>query len=309
MNNDSCKQTKNSLIIPERIQLESVYGCNAHCTMCPVHLHSERKKGTMSFDLFKYIVDELHPYKDHITKFDLWGLGEPLLDMNLVKKVKYAKDKGFQNLAIATNADLLNSEIAMQLFQARLDTILFSIDGITKETHESIRINTNFLRIIENANNAILIRNQKNYKTRFVFRFIRQENNSDEWDGYKEYWEQRISRERGDIIIGYDRHTWGGELKDFEPISAKQKIPDETPCHHLFDRLIVLCDGTVPLCCSDLHHAQYSFGNVHDMSPIEVFNSKKIQQFRSIHNSGKRKNIKICKECSILESEMAQEIN
>jgi len=309
MENNSNKQCIKDFVIPERIQLETVYGCNARCTMCPVHLPSARKKGIMSFDLFKYIVDEMVPYKQHITKFDLWGLGEPLLDKNLVKKIQYAKDMGFQNLAIATNAELLKSNIMNQLFQAQLDTILFSIDGISKETHESIRVNTDFYRVVDNANNAIIIRNKHNYKTRFVFRFIRQEINNDEWIGFKEYWEKRISREHGDIIIGYDRHTWGGELNGFEPLNSKQKMPDETPCHHLFDRLIILWDGTVPMCCSDLHHAKYSFGNINEIAPIEAFNSKIINKLRNIHNSGKRKSIKLCKECSILDSEIVQEIN
>jgi len=308
MNIDSNKQLETNIVIPERIQLESVHGCNARCTMCPVHLPSERKKGVMSFDLFKYIVDEMLPYKDQITKFDLWGLGEPLLDKNLVKKIQYAKDMGFQNLAIATNADLLDSETTTKIFQARLDTIIFSIDGTTKEIHESIRLKTNFSRIIENTNNAILIRNENNFKTRFVFRFIRQDINKDEWHAYKDYWEKRISKQKGDIIIGYDMHTWGGELSDADTILNKQKIPDDISCHHLFDRLIILWDGTVPMCCADLHHARYRFGNVLNMSPINVFNSTKIQKFRIIHNSGKRKNMELCKKCSILESELSQEI-
>jgi len=308
MDNIKEKMSSTQLIIPERLQLETVHGCNARCTMCPIHLASERKKGIMSFELFKYIVDKMIPFKENITKFDLWGLGEPLLDKNIASKIRYAKDKGFQNLAIATNVDLLNSEIVTQLYQAKLDTILFSIDGVTKQTHESIRINTNFERVIENANNAIKIRNENNYKTRFVFRFIRQEKNKNEWQGFKEYWKKRISKKYEDIIICYNRHTWGGELKDFVSPVLNHNICTEKPCHHIFDRLIILWDGTVPLCCSDLHHAHYCFGNVKDISPVDLFNCKKFQKIRYIHNSGKRMTIKICKECTILESEMTQEI-
>lgn len=36
-------------------------------------------------------------YKEHIQKFDLFGLGEPLLDKTLFEKIKYAKSKGFKN--------------------------------------------------------------------------------------------------------------------------------------------------------------------------------------------------------------------
>jgi MoaA/NifB/PqqE/SkfB family radical SAM enzyme len=74
---------REGLIIPERIQLEIVFGCNASCSMCPVDLPTDRNKGVMSMDLFKDIVDEMNPYKNSIEKFDLWGLGEPLLDKGL----------------------------------------------------------------------------------------------------------------------------------------------------------------------------------------------------------------------------------
>ena len=294
-------------VIPERIQLETVFGCNARCTMCPVHRTSERKKGIMSFELFKYVVDELAPYKEHINKFDLWGLGEPLLDKNLSEKVNYAKKKGFRSVAIATNADLLSGKLVASLYKAGLDTIIFSIDGIRKLTHESIRINTDFDRVVENAEEAIARRNEGEYATRFVFRFIRQLGNRDEWEGFRDFWGLRISKKNRDVVIGYDMHTWGGEIN--VPGCAKiRRVPDSIPCHHVFDRLIVLWDGTVPLCCSDLHRANYAFGKIGDGSPIEIFNSVRAQRVREIHKAGKRLSMKICAECTILESEAAQEI-
>ena len=301
---------KEEYIIPSRIQIEGVYGCNAWCTMCPVHSKSERKKGVMSLRFFKQIVDQMEPYKENISKFDLWALGETLLDKNLAEKIRYAKDKGFQNLAIATNVDLLTEEFAKSLFEARLDTIIFSIDGTTKKTQESIRVRTVFERIMKNALRTIEIRNEGDYKTRFVFRFIRQKVNYSEWEEFREFWKERVSEEKGDLVIGYDVHTWGGEIDI--PIGGEeviQKVPDHVPCHHVFDRLIVLRDGTVPLCCSDLHHAKYAFGNVKDSSPIEIFNNQIAKKFRKIHNTGKRNQMKICADCTILESELAQEIS
>ncbi len=294
------------IVIPERIQLESVFGCNARCTMCPVHRPSKRKKGTMSFELFKYIVDELTPYKDSIKKFDFWALGEPLLDKNLVQKVAYAKGKGFRSLAIATNADLLTSKLAGALFEAGLDTIIFSIDGTSKETHEGIRVNTDFDRVINNAEQAIMRRDEGGYATRFVFRFLRQACNHQEWDDFRRFWSERISKDNGDKIIVYDAHTWSGAIK-LNVYHQDQEVSSEIPCHHIFDRLIILSDGTVAMCCSDLHLADHAFGNVKDASPIEIFNNIKAQKIREIHKTGKRLSMNICKKCTILKSEKTQE--
>ena len=197
----------NKIVIPERIQLEAVFGCNASCIMCPVNIPSKREKGVMSQELFQKIIDEMAPFKDRIDKLDLWGLGEPLLDRNLYQKIKYAKSKGFRNLAIATNADLLKEEYQQLVLESGLDTVIFSIDGSTKATHENIRVNTHFDNVIDNARSIIDKRNRGSYRTRFVFRFIRQETNKQEWGAFQEYWKSKIATDRGDIIIGYDAHS------------------------------------------------------------------------------------------------------
>ena len=299
----------NKIVIPERIQLEAVFGCNASCIMCPVNIPSKREKGVMSQELFQKIIDEMAPFKDRIDKLDLWGLGEPLLDRNLYQKIKYAKSKGFRNLAIATNADLLKEEYQQLVLESGLDTVIFSIDGSTKATHENIRVNTHFDNVIDNARSIIDKRNRGSYRTRFVFRFIRQETNKQEWGAFQEYWKSKIATDRGDIIIGYDAHSWGGEipLPEGESLERTPEI-ERKPCHHVYDRLIVLHDGTVPLCCSDLHHARYALGNVKEASPIEIFNNAYIGKIRKLHEAGKKNQMGICKECTILYSEAAQDV-
>ena len=296
-----------NLIIPERIQVETVFGCNASCIMCPVNMPTKRKKGVMSLELFKKIVDEIEPYKNHIKKFDLWGLGAPLLDNTLFEKIKYAKSKGFGSLAIATNANLLDEKKQDKILESGLDAVIFSIDGTKKETHESIRKGVNFDRVVKNAKSIIEKRDRGNYRTRFVFRFIRQDLNKNQWAEFKKFWGSLISKEKGDKIIGYDMHSWGGELP-LSKINQKNHEIALKPCHHVFDRLMILWDGTVPLCCSDLHHANYSLGNVKDSLPIEIFNNEKITNIRKIHLAHKKNSMKICKECTILYSEMHQEI-
>jgi radical SAM protein with 4Fe4S-binding SPASM domain len=195
------------------------------------------------------------------------------------------------------------------LLKSGLDTVIFSIDGCTKNTHEDIRKGVNFDRVVANAANIIKKRNQGDYDTRFVFRFIRQKVNKAEWDGFRDYWSGLITTDKNDIIICYDVHSWGGERTGFgEETKEKLDVSAATCCHHVFDRLIVLWDGTVALCCSDLHHGRYSIGNVRDASPIEIFNNEKMNRIRELHKTGLKDNIEICKKCSILYSESAQEV-
>ena len=128
----------NYQIIPKRVTIETIYGCNATCIMCPISLPSKRKKGKMDMELFKKILNDLEPYRDKIEMMDFFGLGEPLLDPLIFKRIRIAKDMGFRGLGISTNADLLNKDKQENLLKSGVNNVIFSIDGFKKQTHESL---------------------------------------------------------------------------------------------------------------------------------------------------------------------------
>ena len=72
--------------------------------------------------MFENIIDSLEPYKQKIEKVDLFGLGEPLLDKFIFDRIKYVKKRGFRNVAISTNADLLDEN--------KQDLLLFNWSAI-----------------------------------------------------------------------------------------------------------------------------------------------------------------------------------
>jgi len=237
------------ILIPSHIQIEVVRGCNAKCRMCPLNYAKSElpiKAGRMSEENFKKIINKFLPYVSQIKYVSLWELGEPLLDKGLFWKIKYLKKHNFKNVAIATNADLLDEKKQMGLLEAGIDTIICSIDGTDKKTHESIRINTNFERVVKNVQSCIEKRNKGNYKTRFLIRMIRQKLNYKQWPKYIKYWEKYIDRTKRDDIIAFDVHDWGGTR-------CKEKNIDwSIPCLDLNERMIIDFDGEVTLCCGEI---------------------------------------------------------
>lgn len=295
-----------NILIPKRVTIETVFGCNANCIMCVINHSTERKKGIMPWELFTFIIEDLVNYKNKIEKLDLFGLGEPLLDPLIFQRIKYVKDKGFQNISISTNADLLNKEKQKSLLETGIDTILFSIDGTKKQTHESIRRGVAFERVVENCKSIINLRDNGNYRTKFIIRFIIQDINKNELEDFKNFWKNILSKEKNDMIITYDMHSWGGQVLKKEDILKGNSNPeiDKKPCHHFTDILYILADGTVPICHEDALCAKYNFGNVKDSSPISVFNSAKRKEFLNLHNAGKKTELDLCRECTILYSEL-----
>lgn len=167
-------------VIPKHVQIETINGvCTARCTMCTIETWT-RKPMVMNKEIFSRILEKFKPYLQGIHYITLHFCGEPLLDREILEKVKIAKEMGFIGTGFATNCTELDEYKSHELIEAGLDTIICSIDGINKHTHESIRIGTNFEEIVSNVKKFIKIRN-KSGKTRIMVRFIRQEINKEEW--------------------------------------------------------------------------------------------------------------------------------
>jgi len=296
-------------IIPKRIVIETVFGCNARCSMCPIDQPTQREKGFMPMRDFCKVVDALIPYRDRVKMFDLFGLGEPLLDPFIFDRINYVKRKGFTGLSISTNAHLLSSDKQKKLLESGIETIIFSIDGVKKETHEAIRARTDFSRVVKNATDTIRLRDKMGSKTRFVVRFIHQPRNRDEWEPFHQFWSQALSKDKGDILNRYKMHNWSGKVMGKEEVLYGEKSDDAIktmPCHHIFEKLVILADGSVGLCFEDILDAQFGFGNAIEEDPIEVFNSIRYNKIRRLHIEGKRFNLGICKECTVLNAELAR---
>ncbi|MBN2752117.1 MAG: radical SAM protein [Rhodospirillaceae bacterium] len=294
-------------IIPRRVVIETMFGCNATCGMCVINHPTRRKKGHMPMESYRQLLEHLAPHCDTIEKFDLFGLGEPLLDPYLAERIRLAKAMGFRNTAISTNAHLLDAKRRNDLLNAGLDTVICSIDGATKATHEAIRTRTNFERVVNNVVAMVRERDAGDFSTRFVIRFIRQPANITEWDAYRTFWGGIVSASRRDLILAYDIHDWSGQVKGrATPMALADTALDSAPCHHIFEKLVILADGSVALCFEDILEAQFGFGNAFENDPIAIFNAPRFRKVRDLHLAGKRKSLNICKDCKVLQNETLQ---
>src|SRR4029453_17896689 len=98
--------------LPEIVQIESTNICNAKCVFCPRD-EMQRRQGVMSFDLYRKIVDECAALG--ITHVRVHNYGEPFVDRQLVEKVRYAKQKGIQEVGMISNGALITDAVARGL--------------------------------------------------------------------------------------------------------------------------------------------------------------------------------------------------
>ncbi|NLW77106.1 MAG: hypothetical protein GXY18_11885 [Methanomicrobiales archaeon] len=263
-----------------------------------------RQKGIMDFFTFKSIVDKFLPYRGNLEYVTIHGCGEPLLDPELEKKVQYLKFHDFKGTGFATNCTHLFPDRSENLILAGLDTIICSVDGYKKETHEMIRVGTDFDEIIKNIHLFIDLRNnylKKGCKKvpRVIIRFIRQQLNYTEWDDYHSYWSSFLNTSIGDRVIYFDVHNWGDSLKKYSQQNVQLNYPKgKIICEDIFSRMIIFANGDVSFCCGD-ENGFFQLGNVLIDDPIAIFNNEKFRTYREEMNNGNFFNLEYCKECTI----------
>jgi len=118
----------------------------------------------MSPSLFRSIVDQLRGLSFLQRRLDLTGLGEPLLNPELVSMVRYAKRLGFR-VSLTSNFTTINQDNAAGLIGAGLNYLYVSFDGASRETFEKLRHGADFDRIVRNVGLFIKTRKDLNVDT------------------------------------------------------------------------------------------------------------------------------------------------
>jgi MoaA/NifB/PqqE/SkfB family radical SAM enzyme len=120
--------------LPRSIYIEPTSRCNELCQQCPRTLLSREGDRDLSFDNFRFIVDQF-PILERVV---LHGLGEPLLNKELPRMIRYLKTRGSYVL-FNSNGILLNAKRGQELIDAELDEYRLSMDGATRETYAQVR--------------------------------------------------------------------------------------------------------------------------------------------------------------------------
>ena len=291
------------IIIPEHIQIEPVSGyCTSSCAMCTIDKVT-RGRNIMSVEMFETILTKFLPYRDRIKYVSLTGMGESLLDKNLARKIKIAKEMDFHGIGFTTNATELSKSKSQALIQAGLNTIICSIDGVKKETHEAIRHGTDFNKVVRNVEAFIRLRNDLNGSTKVIVRFVRQKANKNEWPEFFEYWFEKIDEGRGDEVVKFDVINWADTLHDYDLIDVNEncELKEAEICEEVFKRMWIYSNGEVALCCGD-SSGFYKMGNVIDQDPIEIYNNEVFEHYRRLMLEGRLFELKHCGRCTIPRS-------
>ncbi len=145
----------------EAFQIEVTSRCTLRCVMCPrVALQDAWPALDLPWEAFQRIARAFR----HTKFVHLQGWGEPLLQPRLFDMIAAAKAAGCR-VGFTTNGMLLDRGVRERLSDLDVDLVAISIAGATRETHERIRVGSDFSTILWNISRLLALRNGRRRAT------------------------------------------------------------------------------------------------------------------------------------------------
>jgi radical SAM protein with 4Fe4S-binding SPASM domain len=279
---------------PLHLGVEITTHCNLKCDFCirTMQLRVGEFKGVrhMPWETYQTIVDE--SARNRLYGFCLNGMGEPLMHPELVRMVRYAKEKGgFLDVMFNTNAILLTPEISEAVIHAGLDQMIFSIDGSTSMDYEKHRVGAKYERVVENIRTFQAVRDDLGRKLPLirVTMIINSETTQESLDRFVTQWD-----EIADMITFQELAVLGRH----DEISEQPR--PAFICTQPWQRMAIDVNGNIIACCEAInYHGNLILGKIGKDSIKDVWQGEKSNQLRQMHRSGQYYKHPFCVKCSI----------
>jgi len=263
---------------PTHLEIEAAVSCQMRCPMCKrEQMPKDMKLGVMDFELFKKIIDEASLRRVYSVKLS-WR-GEPLLNECLIDMIKYAKQKGIQDVAFLTNGERLTPKLSMSLVESGLDWMSVSIDGMG-EIYDRIRWPEIYENIVKKIKFFKEYRDKSGHKKPLIRIQTIWSAVKDDPDSYFKFFEALGDK----VYIIADQQRF-----DLAPFRRSQKFK----CPQPWQRMAVGYNGIVTKCVGD-YNEDDAIGDITKNSLYEIWHGEQMNK--------KRKSVKqrgyLLKSCS-----------
>lgn len=287
------KTIEELLKFPRYIMMETINACNSRCIMCGIDF-DKKKTSIMTDQLFDKLAVEIIEHRTCVEKVMLYLDGEPLIDNKLPQRIKILKDGDIKKVNIASNAGLLDHEMAEKIITAGLDEIYITIDSLKKDVYESIRLGLKFNTVYKNILHFVELRNKLNSKLIIRIQMILQKSNYNEGESFLKHWSKILGPQ--DSIIIQKAHTYGSKINVMT--FGDESTVNHIPCIGPWGTFCVHSNGEVGLCSMDTD-ITFPLGTVDAKSIAEIWTGKPLQGIRAKHISNQRDKMPVCNGCAL----------
>ena len=307
---------------PQYLEVETTTACNLKCRICE-HTYWDEPNVHMTLEQFKYIVEQFPDLK----WIGMTGIGEAWCNPEFGDMLRYIKGRGVY-VELYDSFYYTDDDKARLQVELGIEKVFVSLDGATPETYNSIRVGSDFNKVLDNVKRLDKWKRRLNsYFPELCFHFIVTQDNIHELVTYLE-----MIKDSGiDChMVQYTRmlHDFP-EVKDlFVEVTPEQieevtkrgqelgimvgwnaTVPKKKPpikqCLAWWMPFIFV-DGTVINCCAMNEQndrewqRETSLGNIFETSFREIWKGRNYKHMLDL--LGKNKIPINCERCSIYEN-------
>jgi radical SAM protein with 4Fe4S-binding SPASM domain len=302
--------------LPVAIDLEPNNNCNFKCPHCQV-TYWDKKTEHIDADTFSRILKQF----PNLVRIKLQGMGEPLLNRNLIPMLKIGESRGI-SMWFISNGSLCNQKIAEQLATLKNTKITFSIDGATAEVFEKIRVGGKFAQVTQNICNLVQLRGNNRRPILSTWTVVNH-NNIDEVPKIVELagemgvdqvtlqpfvsnWGKEEMKERANSMkVDLESQKFTAIVKQAKQIADRNSTylnvnysnfySKQKPCTWPWKSAHICSNGDVVPCSVIADSDTIKMGNVLEQDFAEIWNSQEYQDFREKIRTHNLPNY--CKNC------------
>ncbi len=282
-------------IFPPYVTFQLVNRCNFQCIMCPVS-YVKSNKDELNFELFKKAIDEIAKYGSLIRFI---GYSEPFLYSHIKEAITYVKDKNLK-LHITTNGSLLNEELIDFIIEKKVDSIVFSFQGLDENEYLFMRNTTKnkFDKLLQNIQNLF----QKKDKFPFM-KITTTVTKRDNLTLQNEFIKKYLNYVDEVQITGFTHFIHIDEYFNKPTIWSELNIQKPTQnenvkCFLPNYEMLIKHNGYILQCCGAFTN-EMKVENIAKNSLYDIWHSKKANEIRQITTNGNLTYFSDCKVCPI----------
>lgn len=311
-------------VLPNTIMVEPANACNLKCRMCDYQRQFKGARSYLSSKDFESIIFQFPKIKGLI----FCGLGEPLLNENIVEMVRSAKKKNIPFINLITNGILLEEKKLKALIRSGLDRIQISfhsadpgiaarINGMSLKDHNLVRdniLNAVKIRAVLGSDLCIVINsvvNIENSEDLFNLIYFCEANKIDEINFiqlttvFGKYDSFNIARDKAAVLMRKIR----ARLRKSPLKASFLSGTGAGRCYQFWDFIMVHADGNISPCNGIMPHENNNIGNLIHGNISGIWHSDKYVQLRQDVIRNRLKNCKYCEVGYPLEGRNLQWIN
>ncbi len=279
---------------PLYIQIEHTGKCNLSCPSCPQGVEDLRHDYSRGFRpleiaLYRSVLKEAQKY--HCPSVSFHNNDEPLLLRDLSERIRMAKQAGFLDIILTTNATLLTKEKADSLLVDGITKINFSIDAWREDVYKAVRVGGDFKTVVKNIDYFYEKRNMLNLKLPIIrVTSVLTKYTVDEQEGFRDFWLQRA-----DMVEFQNFQAISGHTEDLKP--PQSEIDSNFSCNAPWQQVVIRANGDVLPCCS-FYGDKMVIGNIRESSLYDVWNGGYMRKIREELQKDNYDYFPSCSKCS-----------